>query len=236
MKKIIPGATFNLIIAILLAGCSLPLPVPDRNDSANRPLPYGELRTFDTVKMKFKDYHLLYAEEAQDKRKLAQSSSEIGFYSSILAVLGGIGKSPEVAIGGALLGAGSAMYSERYKLQVQATNLETASDAMLCMYLKSQDIPSDAILKNLTVDSKTADIATRDIAIDGFLQVRSKLYRLQSSFELGKPDPNKLKDALKAPPASVGNAAGFTVDDPTSKEMLTKYKSEIDQCVSKITG
>lgn len=198
---------------MMLTGCSsLPLPPRDDPNSSGK-FPFGDVSTFEEVRSAFKGYYRTYSEEALAKRVSAQKSSETGFYGAILGVLGGVAKEVGVAATGAVIGAGSGLYSDRYRLQVQAQSYEVSADAMLCMYLASQDMDSPRLsMFNLDGANQPGDLAARDIAIDGLLRVRDKLYKLQSKFELGQPDTNKLKDALKQPPAIASENAKFTAN------------------------
>lgn len=224
-------------VIVMLSGCSTPLPIVDRT-TPNGDFPFGDVGSFDKVKAKFKDYYLLYSDEAQSKRVVAQRASETGFYGAIVGVLGGLAKDFDTAATGALVGAGAGLYNDRYRLQVQAANYETAADAMFCMYRASVDI-SDKNLKHLIFMNQPAEIAIRDIALDGFISVRGKLYKLQASFVLGQPDPNRLKAALNAPqsdPATKKGTQTLASDDATVQALLPDYKNKLDQCFAKISG
>jgi len=238
MQFSIVVASLTSAVIVTLTGCSTPLPIVDR-DNPTGTFPFGDVSSFDNVKAKFKDYYLLYSDEAQTKRIYAQRASETGFYGAVFGVLGGLAKDVDAAITGAVVGASAGLYSDRYRLQVQAANYETAADAMLCMYRASIDI-SDNNLSNLTFIKQPAKIAVRDIALDGFIAVRGKLYKLQASFALGQPDPNKLKDALNAPksdtPTKSSDKATLSMEESTIQALLPDYKNKIDQCLAKISG
>lgn len=204
---------------VVLTGCSsLPLPPRDDPNSSGK-FPFGDVDTFEQVRTAFKGYYRTYSEEAVAKRVSAQKASETGFYGAILGVVGGVAKEVGVATTGAVLGAGSGLYSDRYRLQVQAQSYEVSADAMLCMYLASQDMDSARLsMFNLEGAKQSGDLAARDIAIDGLLRIRDKLYKLQSKLELGQPDPNKLKDALTKPPATVTENAKFAAGQTAAVE------------------
>ncbi|MDP1927565.1 MAG: hypothetical protein Q8K62_03540 [Thiobacillus sp.] len=223
-----------LVVPVAFGGCATPLPVVD-TPKYEKELPF-KANTFDDVKISFMGFYHAYNDEAKDKRRKNQTASETSFYSSIIGLIGGVAEAVPVAIAGATVAAGSGIYSDRYRLQVQAGNYEMAADAMLCMYFASQDLTSDG-LKKLTIADKPAEVEAREIARDALLKVRDKLYRLQASFVLGQPDISKLKDALKAAPANnVSKASGFATFDVKEEEALKEYKNKIDQCVARITG
>ena len=237
-------SALSLASAVLFAstGCT-PLPIVDRAESTTADFPFGDIGTFDKVKAKFKDYYVLYTTKAQDDRVIAQYASETGFYGAVIGVLGGIAKDITAVASGAGIGAGAGLFSDRYRLQVQAANYEAAADAMLCMYRASIDI-SDAKMEKLVVEDQPATSVIRDVAVDGFIAVRSKLYNLQANFALGQPDPNKLKDALTAPPKDAApkknpGGTGFVAldaNETTVQELLKGYKNNIDQCLAKISA
>lgn len=115
------------------------------------------------------------------------------------------------------------------------------------MYLASLDL-NTAVLNELTLDNRPADLEARDIALDNLLLVRGKLIRLQSTFELGKPDPKRIIDAVnkaKQTPADKNGTSHMVMGlDATqsakaienAKIILPDYKSKLEQCSGKITG
>lgn len=240
--------TFSLA---LLAGCGAlqPLPVAEFssneqfNQAVDQKLPFGDLNSFQKVQDAFVAYHNLYTAEARRKRQAAQNVNETSFYSSILGVLGGLAKSLEAAATGAVGAAGAGLMSDRYKLAVQASNYELAADALLCMYHLLPGATDEVLSSFRFVDRDSpADIELREIALNGLLGVRSKLGRLQSSFELGRPDPNRLKEALlqtkdKAADtrdaASIRSAARQRIP---SAEEIAGYRAAVKACDSKIAG
>lgn len=230
-----------LALAFVVVGCaSQPLPVADIPKPPSDDFPFGSIKTFDEVKAKFKGYHLTYIEQAQTKRQYAQNASETTFYGSIVAALGGAFESTATAIGGGLIAGGGSLYNDRYRLQLQAHNYETAASVMLCMYRASQDL-SDANLAAFTLDAGPATTAAREIALDGLLTVRERLYRLQATFELGKPDANRLKEIVNTPKQKVEDAAGIQSAQTAEQKAITEsqlaqFKNRIDQCVVQITG
>lgn len=109
-------------------------------------------------------------------------SSDTLLAGGILGVVGGVAKSAETAIAGAVLGAGASIISERYQLLVQATNYENASDSMYCMYVNLYPVAGGGVSYQF-VNEK----------ID---EVRRKLRKVQSSVQLASPDLGKLETSL----------------------------------------
>lgn len=193
------------LAGIGLVGCStgLPIPVADFDGNAsyvNAVNAFDGLTAFTTVegaKGAFKAYFILYRAQATEKRKLAQSTSEFSFYSALGAAIAGIAKSPTGAIAGAAGSAGASIFSERYKLALQAANYDLAASAMRCMQSETSVFTPGALAAlsftraNGTVVS--AEVELRDIAAKNFLSVQDRLYKLQSTFELAAPDFNKLR-------------------------------------------
>ena len=240
----------SILFLVLISGCaSTPLPVAEfssedaYNAAASRRLPFGDLNSYEKVRVAFVAYHNLYDDTAKSKRLSAQRSNETGFYSSIIGVLGGIGKSVETAAVGAIGAAGAGLYGERYRLTVQASNYELAADAMLCMYNLLPNATDEGLraYRFISPDSP-ADLEIRNIALEGLLSVRSKLGRLQAAFELGRPDPNKLKDAItekKQDASDVPTQRSLLRArnvEPPSKEEVENYKKGIKVCAANITG
>lgn len=117
---------------------------------------------------------------------------------------------------------------------------------MLCMYFASQDITTVG-MKYLLMSGNPASFEAMEIARDGLLRVRDKLYRLQATMELGQPDIGKLRDALTRPKTDTSKQdldtmtlKSLKTDDlmqqSKAEALLPEYKNKIDLCVAKITG
>ncbi len=194
------------VSAIILAGCATPLPV-DPAPPAPPALTEGEIKSltdFSGISSYQKYYANGYAAKASKLREKKQTYGETGFYSSIVAVVGGIAGSPALAATGGVVAGGSGLLSDRYHIQQQAHNYEAASYAMVCMYLAGEEI------KNIThenyeltfeggdpINAKKFVITT---AVDGLFKVTNKLSVLQSSIQLATPDAAKIEQALRQKP------------------------------------
>lgn len=84
-------------LVIALTGCGTPLPVEDKL-SRTKVVPF-DLSTFDSIKIEFRTYYLIYSDAAVSKREYAQNSGEVTFYSAIVSVVGGAYGSVKTAIG-----------------------------------------------------------------------------------------------------------------------------------------
>lgn len=267
-------AAIAFVFAMLLVGCATPIPVKnsptfvchersedgflqyDRSgntiDKACNP-PIEDAANFNDLIRLYSGYYQTYIMEAKAKRLAGQNASEVSFYGAVVGILGGMANSTATAIAGGTVAAGGQLMSERYRHQVQAVNYELAADAMLCMYIAAKDIGVDF------TDSRTSyrmfnqpsDVALRDIGRDGLLRVKDKLYRLQSRFELGRPDPSLLKQSLASPPeepkkpdpAKNNQLMGIfnahtdkTSEDTPSARAAANFKNKIDECYSKMGG
>lgn len=224
-------------LVLLVTGCAGPLPVVDEPTS-NAKIPFqGD--AFNQLKEKMQGYYDAYIKKAEGLRRKNQKASEVTFYSSLLGLIGGAAESVNTVIAGAVGAAGGSVYSDRYGLQVQASNYELAADAMLCMYFASEDI-TDHEMAGFLMDAQPAKSEATRIARDSMLRVKDKLYRLQAALELGKADITKLIEAIKASGSNVGKEGkgneALTAPEEKTKAALREYKKEMDQCVAKITG
>ena len=188
--KIIAAA----ILVSALTGCAslYPLPVnepPAKDSSGNRSVPdyqRGGLLPAANIKQaieNLKIYGDSYQTSADRLRKSEYVSSDIGLGGGILGVVGGLTKSVETAITGAIVASGSSIVSQRFQFLVQAANYEKASDAMYCMYSKlyvANPVRLDVEFVNEKVD-----------------EVRRKLRKTQSSVQLASPDLSQLELSLK---------------------------------------
>lgn len=247
-----------IIFAALLTGCATPLPVKDSPKQASDSL-RGQLKTFEDVKKNLAGFADTYEKAAKDLRETAQTNSETGFYASAFAVVGGMANSLSAALTGGAVAGGAGLLSDRYRMQQQAQNYEAAEDAMNCMFLASDDINTSLLNRSrFTVKSVeiNAEQTITEIARDGLLTVRGRLYKLQTSLELAKPDIAKMKAALGADPQPVSSTVAAKAElqrtDLTSaqkaeadaraeataknEELLGDFKNKIDVCVAKITG
>ena len=244
------GVTITLVF--LQTGCSS-LPIPVKNDISylnkvttdKSKLPYGDLSSIDSAQISMQKHSIMYREEVLQKRKKAQYASETTFYSSIIGVIGGLTKSFTTALTGGLGAAGSGLYSDRYRLEVQGINYENAADGMDCMNIATMKISRIVNLnsfkisyKSNLVDNQSAAFDSLEIAIDGILKIRKKLETLQSRFELGKPDPIRIKDAVSqahgsaTKPNDKGLPAKMTAQEMDESKRIEEYKSKIDICVA----
>lgn len=248
----------GLFAPVVFAGCaSTPMPVVDNpSDYDSRTMPWGDINKVADAEVKFRSYYLLYSEEATRKRMYAQKDNEVGFYASTIGILGGIAKSVPVAAAGGLVGAGTGVYNDRYKLISQTHNYELASQAMRCMYFTTQEvsaIPEGKYFIQLGVGTPTpVEKELKRIAVKNLMSVRDKLINLQATFELGKPDLTKLKEAANnaanADPGQVkiglkgtGDRANLMdyqtlgdTDDVGQK--VSTYGAEMDKCAALIAG
>lgn len=244
--KALAAAVFS---AVCLVGCgTIPTPLPVAKlpeDYMNKDEPWAKINSLDDAAKTFLAYSIFYTDQAAAKRKMAQNANETSFYSSVIGVIGGIVKSATTAITGGVVGAGAGLFTDRYRLDVQAHNYETASTAMRCMYLATNDVNSGNVsayrIQLLNGAPMPADAQLKRIAIDDLLVVLDHLYRLQASFQLGQPDVNKLKEPVIADLKTVkkpGEETGFVAsgDEETQRQRIANYKGDMEKCTGLITG
>lgn len=111
---------------------------------------------------------------------------------------------------------------------------------MRCMYFLTADVaPLENALRSTLYlgDSTPLDKVFLDTARKDFFKVYDKLRRLQSTFELGKPDVNALSKAVQpkttAPASAPDNRIAFSL---TQTQQASTYESSMDKCADLITG
>ena len=137
----------SIVLSVMvgtLSGCAsfYPLPIeepPAKDSSGNRTAPdyqRGGLlpaTSINEVIANLKIYGDSYQNTADKLRRNEYVSSDIGLGGAILGVVGGLTKSVETAITGAVIASGSSIVSQRYQFMGQSANYEKASDTMYCM-------------------------------------------------------------------------------------------------------
>lgn len=229
--------TFLLALtASLSSACTSPLPIPVAepsseclNDSSLKACrnPTDGLSTFDSVIRAFRAYAITWSSESTKKRQQALATSEVSFYGALVGAIGGIVQSPPTAIAGASLAAGSSIYSQRYRLEVQAANYDLAAASMQCMY--------DYTSPLLGTPSSAATIEARDIALENLHRVRDKFRSLQNSFELGKPDVGGIVSGIKTRDKDI-QAFREAGEVDVGAARLKGLSGALSVCVAKMNG
>jgi hypothetical protein len=201
-------------------------------------IPFAGVSSLEDATLKLAQYYKLYNDEAAKKRRNNFAADEAGFLMGTAGVLGGIGKSIEIAAAGALGAAGASVYSDRYRLQVQAANYELAAKSLRCMYFLAEDIqPVYATRRNDRFTDNGA-IVGPDVLVtirQNFLKVHERLQSLQNSFQLGQPDLSKLTAA--ASKRGVDNESkSMPQQDKDEAASLGTFKAEMEKCAAIITG
>ena len=143
-----------ILAAALLSGCVNLYPIPIKEPAVDQsgnpvaaqpsrvPVPAKDTqRAIDNLKI----YGDLYASTSDELRTKGYWSNEATFAGGALGVVGGLTKSVETAIVGAVLAGGSSIVAERYNIAVQALNYEKAADAMYCMHTMLYEAPVEVV-------------------------------------------------------------------------------------------
>ncbi|MDQ3288665.1 MAG: hypothetical protein M3Q42_10490 [Pseudomonadota bacterium] len=175
------------MLGICLVGCASTRPLPLREPTDVNAGEYhggglSPASTPDEVKRNLKVYADAYLQHADALHSNSYSASDTAFSGGLLGMIGGLAKSPETAIAGALLSGGGNTAQARYQFQVQAANYEKAADALYCMrrHLYPYPGPIDVGMANDRIDT-----------------VRRKLRTAQSKVTLAATDVSALETALK---------------------------------------
>lgn len=187
----------GIALGICVSGCASmrPLPLQEPTDTNADAYPGGGLNPAtrpDEVKRNLKVYADTYLKHADTLRSHSYSASDVSFSGGLLGIVGGLTKSPETAIAGALLNGSGSTAQARYEYQVQASNYERAAEALYCMRRHLYPYPGaiDITLANERIDA-----------------IRRKLRTVQSQVTLAATNADALKAALeKAIPAENGAA------------------------------
>lgn len=179
-------------LGICLSGCASmrPLPLQEPTDATVEAYPGGGLNPATTpgeVKTNLKVYADTYLKHADTLRSASYSASDVSFSGGLLGIVGGLTRSPETAIAGALLNGSGSTAQARYEYQIQASNYERAAEALYCMRRHLYPYPG------------VIDISLANERIDA---IRRKLRTVQSQVTLAATNADALKAALeKAIPA-----------------------------------
>lgn len=195
-RKLLSFACASLSLT-LLSGCASmrPLPVREPQTLSDVTEKWGGLPTatgFDGASANLSGYGNYYLMQANGLHASAYRASDAGFAGGLIGMAGGLTKSPQTAIAGAVLGGGGAMANDRYQFQVQAQNYEKAADAMFCMkrVLISMGDPTNLLGTSTT---PVLDVAFLNERIE---EVRRKLRKSQATVQLASPDLTKLQATL----------------------------------------
>ncbi|GAA5007337.1 hypothetical protein GCM10025793_16860 [Lysobacter lycopersici] len=167
-----------------------------------------------------KAYSNTYLEAAEKLHSADYWASDASYAGGALGIVGGLTKSPQTAIVGALLNGGGSASSQRYQYAVQATNYEKASDAMLCL--------RRVIVVSGAKNSESIDYLVLNERID---EIRGRLRQLQANVQLASPDLTKIQDAIKKlmtvpePKDAKGN-----LRVTTAEEEREKVNAELAKC------
>src|SRR5690606_6350962 len=177
-----------------------------------------------------KIYGDAYQEYGDKLRRNEYISNDTALAGGGIGIAGGLTKSVETVIAGAVIGSGASIVSERYQFLVQATNYQKASDAMYCMYLKLYPVHGG----NIPVD----------FANERIDEVRRKLRDVQSKVQLASPDLSKLETSLgevingkkaeqsAANLVAAGGAGLLSAQAQLDQAKLELLKSEMNKCVA----
>lgn len=227
---------------LVLGACGtypIHIPEPARTEgkipaSADNAIPFAKVQDLSDASHEFAAYYRLYEQEAYRKRRNEFGANETGFLMGVIGALGGIGKSVETAAAGALGAAGAGLYSDRYRLTVQAQNYELAAAAMRCMYFLTQDIAnSEYGSVKFVGDERTFSERSLSAARQNFWLVYDKLRRLQTTFALGQPDLSKLS---QKPVANTLTTVDKTKVLEQDKPKLENFEADMARCSAAMTG
>lgn len=227
----------------LLSGCASmrPLPVREPQNLAEVTQEWGGLPPatgYNDASANLTGYGNYYLMQANDLHASHYRASDTGFAGGLIGMAGGLTKSPQTAIAGAVLGGGGAIANDRYQFQVQAQNYEKAADAMFCMkrVLISMDDPANRLGSNRDV---IFDVLFLNEKVE---EVRRKLRKNQATVQLASPDLTKLQatlaDLIKKKDAKVqSNPIAMTLFGQTTTALALAsvdkeyFNAELTKCV-----
>lgn len=145
-----------------------------------------------------------YQGRADQLRETLAIASETTFFGAVIGVLGAAFGSADIAKGSAGLVGGTTLLSSRYQANIQASNYDRASKAMLCMRDHLAD--AQAFVDTLSgTSSKLKEVNPTLHALlpqyvrDQVLVVQNKLDKVQRDIVIAEPDIDKIKAALNLP-------------------------------------
>lgn len=182
------------LVLLFLCGCGglRPVPVIEPPSTQTEPNVSRGLSPATTTPQAIKNlkiYSDSYFSTADSLRTKEYISSDISLGGGILGILGGVGKSVEIAVSGGLISTSAVMFSDRYQLKVQATNYEKAGDVMSCMYRAAVFLEK--------IGSASASVEAPKFINYRVDEVRAKLRKSQIAVDLLSPDMSKFEAAAQ---------------------------------------
>jgi hypothetical protein len=178
-------------------------------------------KTLEQAARNLKIYGDSYQKSAENLMRNEYISSDVGYGGGVIGVIGGLVKSFQTTIAGALAATGSSIASNRYQLTVQAKNYERAANAMHCMYTAlypQTDLGLEVHYVNENID-----------------KVRRDLRKAQYSVQLLSPDINLLKEVLGKKEASEKALADARQNkakpDDLKAAEIKVLKDRLNECV-----
>lgn len=162
-----------------------------------------------------KIYGDAYQQNSVDLRTKRYIASDAAMLGGIVGVVSGISKSVEGAITGAALASGSSMYSEHYKLEVQASNYSKASAAMYCLYNNLHPVNGGGIQTNFVRER-----------ID---EIRRKLLLVQVEVDLASADVSSLETALNEAINKKKSQETLTEEIEDTEKNVSETRERLDQ-------
>ncbi|GAB3280205.1 hypothetical protein [Parahaliea aestuarii] len=230
-----------LLAATLLSGCASagyrdnplalkPGDVPAADLARYKLIEVGD--TFDDAVATTNNYAALYYMTADAIDGITYYSSEVEFYSTAIAAIGGALGSADVAIAATAIAAGTSVWEKRYKRPLRSASYRVAASEMACFHFKLLEIKADA---NNPGDAAATAIIKK--------QVNDSRFRLsQRNINLRPivPDMTALQNAFRAEgnaekDMSDGQKAGFAA---TAQAILQKdlLITRLQTCVVPETG
>lgn len=222
------AVTALFIAAISVSGCQSmrPLPISEPTDYSSATTPIGGLppaSSWPEGVQTVRAYGNTYIEAADKLHRSNYRASDAAFGGGLLGMIGGLTRSPETAVAGALLTGGGNTASERYQYMVQAKNYEKASEAMGCL--------ERSML--LVTQCNSLDLFELN---DAVAQIRRKLRNYQASVTLSMPDLTKLEAAVRASgflETTAGQDRLNARKGNNQKQIVHPlFKAKIDQCLA----
>lgn len=187
-------ANLSGLVLVFLCGCGglRPLPVAEPPSNQTEPNVSRGLRPATTTPQAIKNLQIYsdsYFSTADSLRIKEYTSSDISLGGGILGILGGVGKSVEIAVSGGLISTSAVMFSDRYQLKEQAKNYERAGDVMSCMYRAAVFLEK--------IGGAADSVETPKFINYRVDEVRAKLRKSQIAVDLVSPDMSKFEAAAR---------------------------------------
>ncbi|EIJ34605.1 lipoprotein [Thiothrix nivea] len=223
---------FTICLTAVLSGCSAYYPISVDESNIKQRLEKSEFQGIPVAETQYqamenmKTYADWYLLKSNDLKKASFRFSDGSLGMTIAGLAAGFADKPKGAAEAIFLSNMLDIPSSRYQIEVQSTNYEKASDAMLCMYQSLKPTMSKKLQKenNFNEWLDVPDVSFLNKKIN---DVKQKLRNVQNSVTLAKPDIAKIESAIME--KLTKKSGGRSISDEKAR---SEFESDLEKCIA----